>query len=62
MTIEEVIAGVEDETGQKVTAKTMLDSLGMDSLDFLSLMVRFGISDNKVAGINTVNDIFLAVQ
>ena len=57
MTIEQVIEVVEDHTGQKVTAASDLKDLGMDSLDFLELMVRLNIPDASVANINTVKDL-----
>ena len=63
MTIEEVIAIVDDETGKKVAADTKLSTLGMDSLDFLSLIVRVGgIPDDVVPRIDTVNDLYLAAK
>ena len=58
MTIEDAIKAVEDHTGRTgVTAETRLDSLGMDSLDFLELMVRLDIADQYVPLINTVQDL-----
>lgn len=57
MTIEEVILAVEDETGQKVTPATELKDLGLDSLEFLDLMVRLNIPDALVPNINTVQDL-----
>ena len=63
MTIENVIAVVDDETGKKVSADTELDTLGLDSLDFLALLIRVGsIPDNVVPRINTVNDLYLAAN
>ena len=61
MTLDEVIAIVEDETGQKVTAETMIDSLGLDSLEFLDLLIRVGnVPDEVVPHIHTVNHLYLA--
>jgi acyl carrier protein len=63
MTIEEVVAIVDDETGKKVSADTELSTLGMDSLDFISLIVRVGnIPDAIVPQINTVNDLWVAAN
>ena len=63
MTIEEVIAIVDDETGKKVSADTELSTLEMDSLDFLALIVRIGnIPDAVVPRIETVNDLYLAAE
>jgi acyl carrier protein len=61
MTIEDVIQKVEDETGQKVTAETNLNDLGLDSLDFVDLLLHIGdIPDSVVPRIDTVNDLYLA--
>ena len=62
MTIEEVIKQVEEETGKKVLPITELKDVVDDSLDFLALMLRLNIPDEKVAGINTVHDLYLAAQ
>lgn len=62
MTIEKVIAVVEEQTGQKVNAETELSDLGLDSLEFLSLLVEIGIPDAVAPRIHTVNDLFLAAQ
>jgi acyl carrier protein len=63
MTIEDVIAVVEEETGHKVTPETELKELGMDSLDFLDLLIRVGdIPDAVVPRINKVSDLYLAAM
>jgi acyl carrier protein len=63
MTIEDVMTVVKEHTGKDITPETRLDSLGMDSLDFLDLIVSIGnISDAVVPHINTVNDLFMAAQ
>jgi acyl carrier protein len=68
MTIEDVIAAVQEETGRDITPETKLDSLGLDSLDFLQLIItvsnRCGseIHDFVVPRINTVNDLYLAAS
>jgi acyl carrier protein len=61
--IEKVIETVERETGQKVTAETSLDDLGLDSLEFISLVLAVGeatgktIPDEKIAGLTRVEDL-----
>lgn len=63
MTIEEVMAIVEDETGKQVRPETEIKDLGMDSLDFLNLLVRVGnIPDAVVPQINRVSDLYLAAM
>jgi acyl carrier protein len=57
MTIERAIEVVEEHTGQKVTAETPLKDLGLDSLEFLELMVALSIPDERVPYINTVQDL-----
>lgn len=61
MTVVDVMAIVENESGQKVTPETPISSLGLDSLDFLALLVAVGgIPDSMVPRIDTVNDLYLA--
>lgn len=63
MTIEEVIAIVDDQVGEKVSARSNLHDLGLDSLEFLDLLLKFpNIPDSVVAHINTVNDLCLAAN
>jgi acyl carrier protein len=62
MTIEQVVGIVEEQTGQKVSSDTELSELGLDSLEFLSLLVEIGIPDAVAPRIHTVNDLFLAAQ
>lgn len=62
MTLEAVIEAVKEETGCETTGKTHLKDLGIDSLDFLSLVQRLNIPDLLVPGINTVNDLFHAAN
>lgn len=62
MTIEEVIKAVEDETGKPVLPITELKDVVGDSLDFLALMLRLNVPEEKVAGIDTVQDLYQAVQ
>lgn len=54
---------IEVETGTKVTNETSLDSIDVDSLEFLHLLLQLGevtgkyISDAKIASIRTVGDL-----
>lgn len=61
MTIEDVMAVVESETGKEVRPETELKDLGMDSLEFLNLLVAVGdIPDSVVPRINTVSELYAA--
>ena len=62
MTIEQVIHTVEDQTGQKVTAETPISDLGLDSLEFLDLLVQVGIPDAMAPRLHTVKDMWLAAE
>jgi acyl carrier protein len=63
MTLVEVLEIVKEHTGEDVTPETELSSLGMDSLDFLDLLIRVGnVPDQLVPRLNTVNDLYLAAQ
>lgn len=63
MTIEDVLEVVASETGQKVYQDTELKDLGLDSLEFLDLLIRVGnIPDAVVPQLNTVNDLYLAAS
>lgn len=57
MTTDEVMTIVEDETGKTVSLDTELKDLGLDSLEFLNLMVQLGIPDASIPYINTVRDL-----
>jgi len=60
MTVLEII---ERETGQSVTAETPLDSLNLDSLEFMNLLLEIDketgivIRDDKIGDLHTVGDI-----
>lgn len=43
-TTKRLLEIVEDESGSSATAETALDSLGLDSLDYLSLILRIETS------------------
>jgi acyl carrier protein len=62
MTIEEVMVAVQEETGEAVTPETKLSILGMDSLEFLDLLVRLSIPDSLVPSLDTVRDLHTATQ
>jgi acyl carrier protein len=59
----DVCAVIEKETGQKVTPETMVKELGLDSLEFLDLLLTLQgeadktIPDEKVAYLETVSDL-----
>jgi acyl carrier protein len=61
--IEKVIALIEQEIGQMVTAETRLDALECDSLEFLDLLLsierELGISNEKAQYFETVGDFAL---
>jgi acyl carrier protein len=57
MTIEQVIETVEEHSGVKVTGETKLSDLGLDSLEFLELMVALNVPDERVPYIDTVQDL-----
>lgn len=61
MTLEEVMDIVEDETDQPVTPETKLDTLGMDSLEFLALLTRLNIPDIAVVHLDTVRNLHEAL-
>lgn len=58
-----VIEVIEVETGVKVTNETPLDSLPIDSLEFLQLLIELAevtgknIPDERIASLRTVGDI-----
>jgi acyl carrier protein len=61
-TLEKVIAVVGRETGADIEASTRLDSLNIDSLEFVCLMQTIqgevaDVPDSEWAAIETVNDI-----
>lgn len=63
----EFLAFVSEETGIPCDEATAIDVLGLDSLDFLSLLQSIGekfkeVPDAKIAGLNTVGDILKAIQ
>ena len=57
MTIEQVIAKLETETGCHVDKDTQLKDIIVDSLEFLDLMVSFNIPDECVPDVNMVSDL-----
>lgn len=59
---------IERETGQKVSADTKLESLDLDSLEFLELIMEIQretgieIPDAKIAELVTVGDLVNAIS
>jgi|HubBroStandDraft_6_1064221.scaffolds.fasta_scaffold2102085_2 acyl carrier protein len=63
MTKDEIIKAVETETEIKgVTLATTMESLNLDSLSFMALMLKCNVPREKEVGINTVGDIVKAVS
>ena len=65
--LEKVIAVVSRESGQEVNENTFLDSLGLDSLEFVCLMQAIAnevceIPDTAWVNINTVGGIAKACE
>lgn len=60
---ETVCAVIERETGEKVDSNTSLDSLPVDSLEFMELLITIGneigkeVPDGKIGQMQTVGDI-----
>lgn len=62
MNTDEIIKIVEEESGiSGVTLETTMDSLNLESLDFMALMLKCNVPRNAEIGINTVGDIVKAV-
>lgn len=63
MTIAEMYAAIEDATGHAVTEDTAVDSLGLDSLEFVELTSALSslsgkdISDADIAEAKTVGEL-----
>lgn len=64
MTISsQICAVIERETGQAVTPATPIESLGVDSLEFVNLLLELSneiggeIPDSRIPHIKTVGDI-----
>lgn len=52
-----VIEAIARETGQVVTRETALDSLGLDSLEYVQLLLDLNVPVEKAADLNTVADL-----
>jgi acyl carrier protein len=61
VTQQEIIQAVESQAAVSVTLETKLDSLNLDSLEFVELMTLCGVPQEKEVGIETVGDIVKAV-
>jgi acyl carrier protein len=66
-TLEKVLFVVSRETGAgELTAETPIDSLGLDSLEFVSLLLEIekelgkNPDDDKVPGVETLGDLIKA--
>lgn len=62
MTMDHVLCEIEEETGQKATPESKIADLVQDSLEFVSLMARLNVPEESVPAIETVADLFAAVQ
>jgi acyl carrier protein len=65
--LEKVLSVVSRETGVgELTAETSIDSLGIDSLEFVSLLLEIekelgkNSDDEKVSGVETIGDLIKA--
>ena len=59
---EFVLREIEKQLGVVATHSTTLEELGIDSLDFISLMQVMNIPKEKYPSINTVGDIVRACE
>lgn len=62
MTMDFVLHQIEEETGQAATPESKIADLVQDSLEFISLMARLNVPEESVPSIETVADLFAAVQ
>jgi acyl carrier protein len=58
---EKVIAAFKSEVDLDVTPEQELETLDMDSLEFVNLMVVLDVPDEKQPGLVTVGDIIEAL-
>jgi len=63
----EMIAAEGKIPRERLTLSTKVEDLGLDSLDFISLIQDIGekfkeIPDSKIAGLETVGDILKAIE
>ena len=64
--MQDILSVIEQQTGHKVDSDTPIDSLGLDSLDFIDLLLAIEretgvvVPDSKVADIHTIADILKA--
>lgn len=57
MNKNEILATIEEEIGQKTDESMELESLGLDSLETLSLFTALDIPDDAIPDMHTVADI-----
>jgi acyl carrier protein len=56
----DVCAVIEQETGQKVDEFTSIESLEVDSLELLELLITLGIPNEQIGSLHTVGDLIKA--
>jgi acyl carrier protein len=62
--MELLISIIEAETGQKVSPETSIDTLGLDSLEFMQLLLaieneaKIEIPESRIVELMTVGDIW----
>lgn len=66
-TLERVLSVISRETGAgQLTVETSIDSLGLDSLEFVSLLLEIekelgkNPDEDKVSGVETIGDLIKA--
>lgn len=57
-----VIEAIAKETGLTVTRETTIRSLGLDSLELAELLMLLDVPVEKVADLNTVDDLIREAQ
>jgi acyl carrier protein len=57
MCVREIISVETGIPVKELSAITRLDSLGLDSLEFVDLMVTLGITADKMANLYTIGDV-----
>ena len=60
--IIQVVAVESDKPAESITAESKLEDLGMDSLDFVALMIALEIPEAKWQGVVTVADILRVME
>ncbi len=66
--VRNIVAEASALSAEDITPETRLDALGMDSLEFIEMMIQVQgscdveIPDEQIARLNTVEDICKAVE